>query len=775
MQMDLYSSIYTGLGFVGILFLLLFFLWFFCHPIARDKMLVCFNKSYFICLFFLILSVIFIVSSCIYRYSSSTTHSVRALSEIEIGLRQVIGVDEVNEVINTDDKFGRIYSICLFLVQIVLFNGLIVSAIVGWTDRKIKKNQDGDIRYAKRYFSGIVVSVFDRLYPFREGCSRIRRRQFRNRYAVVIGAQEMTAPIIKNLLSTSSSSMGRYYPNDYVVLQTSRDVEIVRKELAVFIPKKQLNKIVIYRALFNSLEELRLLYLDNASEICILGENEQSNGSIDSMNMRCLNLIAQILENDYYGKKIEKKDCRVYLSNQKNLDLLNHVSPLINAGQNVQNNINNILNIKPFSKYEWWARMVMVNNQVNEIIGVDELKCATPQIEKRSIKYLPLDGIDGISYDSENYVHLVIIGMSQMGIAMGIQALHLAHYSNYHRNNELRTRITFIDSNADVEMLHFKRTRKTLFELIRHRYIDATTDTDSFCDRQWIDPMQQTKRWRHLSIEGKNFLDVEIEFIKGAIENVAIQNYLELISSNNRAVVTIVSCLLEPEEAFAASLLIPDRVYHSSQLQQVLVYQKDVSDLMTFTKNILQNFKLSKIIPFGMLYVNYSDYQRDIASKLYNVICDLNEIKQIDINNNINFIRYIDTRWNQLDKGNQMRLKYFVDKVTTIYKKVEDTEIMKQCEHSRYVMQQLLLGLAPYDLEQYNNLIALQKVVTNDVMKRKEFTQEKKHYEKLGNIDAFICDYFICDRVDPRYKCYTEMIISAIPKVMKMCNKMYKM
>ena len=43
---------------------------------------------------------------------------------------------------------------------------------------------------------------------------------------------------------------------------------------------------------------------------------------------------------------------------------------------------------------------------------------------------MPLDG-DGIKKDSDDHVHFIVVGMSKMGIAMGVQALLQAHYINY--------------------------------------------------------------------------------------------------------------------------------------------------------------------------------------------------------------------------------------------------------------------------------------------------------------------------------------------------------
>jgi hypothetical protein len=104
--------------------------------------------------------------------------------------------------------------------------------------------------------------------------------------------------------------------------------------------------------------------------------------------------------------------------------------------------INETLVFIPFNRYEAWARKVFVD--------------CVAEDHGRKIKYTPLDGFEGIKYEDDKRVHLVIVGMSKMGIAMGVQALLQLHFPNYIRNKDLKTRITFIDTNADKEMAFFK-------------------------------------------------------------------------------------------------------------------------------------------------------------------------------------------------------------------------------------------------------------------------------------------------------------------------------
>ena len=131
-----------------------------------------------------------------------------------------------------------------------------------------------------------------------------------------------------------------------------------------------------------------------------------------------------------------------------------------------------------------------------------------------TFNYMPLEGT-GLLADSSEFVHLVVVGMSKMGIAMGLEALQQAHYLN---SAIARTRVTFIDTNADKEMSFFKGRYANLFELVRTRFIDASVSAGpSLYKAKWEDPIADGK-WAHLTEDNENFLDVEIEFIKGSLE-----------------------------------------------------------------------------------------------------------------------------------------------------------------------------------------------------------------------------------------------------------------
>lgn len=88
----------------------------------------------------------------------------------------------------------------------------------------------------------------------------------------------------------------------------------------------------------------------------------------------------------------------------------------------------------------------------------------------------PLLDRESITFDSDKTVHLVILGMSRMGVALGTFAAQLLHFPNFCRGHSKKSRITFIDANADREMDFFRNRYRGLFEISSTLYKDFSQD-----------------------------------------------------------------------------------------------------------------------------------------------------------------------------------------------------------------------------------------------------------------------------------------------------------
>lgn len=673
-------------------------------------------------------------------------------------------VDPGNQHMSTTLAGRGIAGITAFL-GIFLLNGLLVSSIISFIDRRKEWRLDGETRYSVRDLG-------------------------KNRFAVVIGANEIASSIIKNLLSARGDGDINFKcegNNRYIILQTSQDAQAVRNELESHLSDEELRKIIIYKALRDSKPELEKLCLKYATEIYVLGESTSSGGGEphhDAMNMKCVNLMAEILEGCP-----KRKVCKVLFEYQTTYSILQF--------SGITENVDNSLVFIPFNRYESWARKVIV-------------ECRADGSGGKTIEYTPLDG-HGISTASDEHVHFVIVGMSRMGVAMGIEALHQAHYLNSDRQ---RTRLTFIDTNADKELDFFKGRYDNLFQLVRHRFIDANSCLPEQLDSDfgWIDPMTRPEcRWRHLSDDGSNFMDTELEFVKGEVESDGVREYLRRISSSEKSKLTVAICLPQTHQAVAASLYMPLEIYEKAQ--QIWVWQNESDDIISNLNGTPQkDRRYKKLRPFGMEYGEYiCDRTLYLKALLVNEAYAMNKNPKIDIAKKDTFDD-LRRSWRALPIDKKFSNKYYAD---SIYLKLRgiicnqdrfiigpedivaifgreglekrlskilnaDKIALAVCEHNRWNMQQLLFGYLPCDAARTEIFRTLNRNVSEakasgDKQRTDEaksaFRKTKDEYkESEQRIHPNICAYGHLDIVDAGAKQYDIDINDSIPRILELVD-----
>lgn len=469
---------------------------------------------------------------------------------------------------NTLSHMGRMLAGLCAVLGVLLLNGLLVSVLVGWFDSKREKWTNGDARYVK-YLS--------------------KKKPY-----VIIGGGDMDVHIVKSIFQREKSAAlkaGVKVKYSYIIIQTMANVEELRNNIySLLDDESQQRHVVIYRGDRTSRSDMDDLNIVNAKDIYILGEtnNQESNESMhDTYNMRCLEHISAIrpvmVEND----KDSLPNVYVMFEHQTTFSIYQF--------SDISDEIKAKVNFIPMNFYELWAINVLVNPEI-KILGES--------------RYIPLEGKNGITADSEEFVHLIIVDMSRMGVALGIEAAHLAHYPNFVTNKK-RTRITFISPNMEQERNYFVGRFKAMFQLARQRYVKVLPQVDGgevpniYNDErygEWMDPMfcNGKKSYEHL---GDDFIDVEWEFINGSIENPVIQKYIvDAADANNKAKLTIAMCHREPNVAVAAAIYLPREIFVLDNLLQVLVYQRYDDSLFTSLSNITYKTPFSgKIRPFGMI------------------------------------------------------------------------------------------------------------------------------------------------------------------------------
>jgi hypothetical protein len=344
--------------------------------------------------------------------------------------------------------------------------------------------------------------------------------------------------------------------------------------------------------------------------------------------------------------------------------------------------IKDYIDFLPFNFHECWAQKVLLDGRYEG--G-----------QQRTVNYSPLDGA-GITAQSDKHVHLVIIGMSRMGVAMGIQAAHLCHFPNFVTKG-IKSRITFIDENADREMNFLKGRYPHLFAESDYSYTD-------------IEKPENNKTMADNRQEGKEiFTDIEFEFIKGRVENPAIQKLIAKLATETDKLLTVAVCFNHSPVAIAAGLYLPDEIYRNRI--PVLVRQEASScilSLLSQDSDSKNYHKYSKVKPFGMLdnacdlekaddvlpmRVNYV-YKYFFSDETYGKLPE-----KIPVSDMKTKWQEISTalKWSNRFNINMLAIK---ERSFTLRPDSSQLDILANVEHNRWNIEKLLMGYRPLTAEE---------------------------------------------------------------------------
>lgn len=555
---------------------------------------------------------------------------------------------------------GRILAALIAILGVFMLNGLLVSSIIGWVDKRKEQWLNGGVRY---------------------DCILKRRPHY-----VIIGGNDMVPGIVLDLMKITQ---------EYILIQTSRDVQSFRRELFSNLTEEQQQKVIIYYGNRNSVTDIADLKLDQAKEVYILGEETRTDdieSYHDTMNMECLKLIHE----EYSKYKLPNSLlCRVMFEYQTTFSVFQF------------SDIDKDIDFRPFNYYEMWAQKVFVNRAIKKSSG-DNVNDGPA--------YLPLEGLDGIREDSDKHVHLFVVGMSRMGVAMAIEAAHLAHYPNYEKKG-IRTKITFIDKNAAEEKDFFIGRFKELFTLSHWRYGNVNGG-----DLVW----DYEHELGELGYLGGDFIDVEWEFINGGLESEAVQDYIT-DSAGPDALVTIAICLPESNRSHAAAMYLSKEIYSSENVLQVLVYNRYGDSIINalHLKTVRHPY-LNKMKPFGMpgkCFDIDALHQSELIGKAvgdrYKVIQEeyiapamekAHQPHQQDLPGKYKGKSKTADSWSNIYNGNMMWTKLRCIGYDGVSELTPDQiESLADVEHNRWNIEQLLMHFRPLTIDEQMDILSRKK------------------------------------------------------------------
>lgn len=593
-------------------------------------------------------------------------------------------------------------------------------------------------------------------------------------YAVIFGAHETVPDLIHKILSDKHKQKIKY-----VIVHTSESVFTYRHDIESRLTGHEERHLILYNGVRTNPGELKTLHLERAKEVYVLGEmsNRETESDHDSMNMECIRLIAQNLKDMH---RLDRLQCYALFDYQTTFTAflysdLSHV---------VKEQIEFIY----MNYYELWAQNVLSRPQPTD---------------PKKIKYLPLEGETKIDTECDQFVHLVIVGMSKMGVAMAIEAAHTAHYPNF-CSKKKRTKITFIDSNAEKEMEFVMGRYPDYFELCRWRLIDM--DAEDPMDTPWHDTlneMAELKRagqklsfekypYSHLadvSLDDCNFIDTEWEFIKGSIETSPVQRYLEECAENNEELLTVAVCRTKSPQAIATGIYLPREVYRNAV--QVLIYQNQSADIINnLSGRGLQldsqtKMRYNKLRPFGMLSECFSNQIVDnrlakLVNYVYNCQQDtaLECVDEIDPDEQITMQeKYwrncsVSDQWSSIYNANAIMTKLrflgldFRKTSLSEMKQELRTEgtidILSEVEHNRWNTEKLLMGYRPVNDREIAQFMEMKERGEN----LKEYYALKKELKTGWDMSHLnICSFDMLKKYDKASIEYDVIMTKAFPAI----------
>lgn len=507
----------------------------------------------------------------------------------------------------------------------IVLVAFLTSTITNALERRSQRYLDGETDYLMSKHI-VVFGASDYLYSIINEKSGINRRN------------EECRKLQKEL--DDKNNKKEKAPRQKYLIVTSRDVASLRREVFSFLDKRiDRRDFVFFFGDRTSDEDISKLSLERATEVFVIGDSMESDdieSYRDANNMDCVEAIGRYLKQkgnppitqrvydmsvnigESGSKKVQYKQINKKNGSPLPCHVMFEYQTSFAAFQfsEISDDIKKYVHFMPFNFYDLWARKVIVSGK------------------STNLKYKFLDTVsengDTKSYineDSTKTVHLIIIGMTKMGIAMALQAAHVCHYPNFKSNekNKKRTRISFIDSNADTELDYFKGRFPSLMSNSRTRFLD-------FSKRGCLDNITTSDavEWRKnnnykWSGDINGWYDIEWEFVKGRVESDSIQSFISKAAQKKEHIVTIAVCLPKSHQSIAAAMYLPTNVYEDCL--QILTYQRRSGSIVNTLADTpvpqKEQAKYKKLIPFGMVDEGYdSSLDNDKRAMLVSYVYD---------------------------------------------------------------------------------------------------------------------------------------------------------
>lgn len=435
--------------------------------------------------------------------------------------------------------FGNVHGWMLFassitsILGILIFNGMIIGVITNAIDRRIESHRNGQIHYLK---SG---------------------------HHIIMGYDDMVPSIISEIFAREKDT--------YVLLLASESANIIVDNLKLSVAKDQLSRIIVNFGYRTDMDCYADIHLESATDIYVVGNRHDP--AHDALNVECIDSIERYLKDGNFQRVPSRITC-VF----EDFDTYEafKTSEIFNGLEDLN------IDFIPYNFYEGWARQVFVQRKYREKCNPD-----------KELDYPSVYG-NGILPDEKRHVHIVFVGITNLSVAFAKEAAHLLHFPNFEHDNAMKTRITFIDVNADKGMPLFIARNRHFFEVQPYIYRDFSEGCTSITD--------ESLRREQLSqkINDTGFLDVEFEFIKGDVFSKQVQDEIcRWATDKESQSLSIFVTMTDQRRNFITGMNMPDEVYDNDI--PVFIRQDRADSFVTKLREVNVTAKPYNTIINGML------------------------------------------------------------------------------------------------------------------------------------------------------------------------------
>lgn len=473
-----------------------------------------------------------------------------------------------------------------------------------------------------------------------------------------------------------------------IIIAVPNNVKRMRAKLKTVLTGSELERVELIqcnRCDADNLEKKARIH--KAKKIFIIGQPDEP--THDALNMKSLAEVA-----NRCAKENAFPHVMVYLKNQSSFSLIQKqgldaqkLSALVNGG-------------------------VIDNSDFGKFIE-DNCECFNFYTDRALRLFSDIKGMrpdwhsDTKNLSNKDYgtsqVHLVVIGMTKMGVALIRAALLLAHPSG----KGTRFLITMVDDKACEEMHYFMGRTKELFKHCRFSYCNYDNPSKDF--QITPDP-------------DKDFLDVEFEFVQCDAAHPTLIKNLTKWAINDKQLLTLAVCSDKSSKNLAVALYLPNNLLYGEYAIPTWIYQEGDDSMNQLLSEeqypSLHTFSLADHVVTDISTSKVYEKARNVARFYENKYGTFNK-KWDEMST--------DYKWSSIYCVLSMEIKL---RAVGIKGVAADDENLKEqvdiIEHNRWVVEKLSNGFVPTTSEQHTSV-------------KKELDELKKVHSDWGKSES-VCN-----------------------------------